>query len=367
MSTPETRQTRAARARAQEPAAPAGLHIDDDTDHSERAPQIPGVSDGPNSRRTPSPYPQPEIRFSYPSPQSNASTQQTAEVTPAATDPLVDEALGAITAAFAGRRPSSKKPELPAFDKKNIDLWIKRVEAAFKRAKINKPGDKFAYLESKIGVDEDPRINEFLFGTATEPRWVELCSYLRHRHSLSKQQRASIVLTSFKRDGRKPSEMFTILKERVGDISVDDIIKEKVVRELPQEVQRSIWETSQPMDGITTSELADTYFTQEGKPIHKTSASNINIVDEQLEHPQHVDEQTDINALGARTPRYLPNADGTRSRQRQRQPKNVSAKIVEVDICRFHAKFGKEARRCLPGCAHYKAEHSPKEQGPRRT
>ena len=283
------------------------------------------------------------------------------------------DAINRLTTALSGMRFSDKKPELPAFDKKNIDLWIKRVEAAFIRANIDTPENKFAHLESKLSVDEDPRINEFLFGTTTPQRWDEFCAYLRHRHGLSRQQRASIILNSFKREGRKPSEMFSVIKERVGDITVDDIIKEMVVRELPPEVQRSIWEKTQTLDGIATAELADTYFNHEGQTIHKAPAASVNAIDptdEPLEHPQNDDEQTDVNALGARARQNIFN--GTKNRQQRRQiptaPKPpYKPKTVENGICWYHAKFGKEAQRCLQGCQHYDSNKDPKGQGPRRT
>ena len=288
------------------------------------------------------------------------------------------DAINRLTTALSGMRFSDKKPELPAFDKKNIDLWIKRVEAAFTRAHIETTGDKFAHLESKLSVDEDPRINEFLFGATTPQRWDEFCAYLRQRHGLSRQQRASIILNSFKRERRKPSEMFSVIKERVGDITVDDIIKEMVVRELPPEVQRSIWEKTQTLDGIATAELADTYFNNEGQTIHKAPAASINAIDptdEPLEHPQSDDEQTDVNALGAKAQRSLFNEAKKRQQQSQStsQPKprkggnRYTPKTVENGICWYHAKFGKEAQRCLQGCQHYDSNKDPKGQGPRRT
>ena len=281
------------------------------------------------------------------------------------------DAINALTTALAGMRFSDKKPELPAFDKKNIDLWIKRVEAAFTRAGTTTE-DKFAHLESKLSVDEDPRINEFLFGAANEQRWAEFCAYLRRRHGLSSQQRATIVLNNFKREGRKPSDMFSVIKERVGDVTVDDLLKEMVVRELPPEVQRSIWEKTQTLDGIATAELADTYFNHEGQTIHKAPATSVNAidpVDEPLEHPQSDDEQTDVNALGARARQDF---NGTKNRQQRRQTSSVpkpryKPKTVENGICWYHAKFGKEAQRCLKGCQHYDADKDPKGQGPRRT
>ena len=45
-----------------------------------------------------------------------------------------------------------KKPELPAFDKQHVDLWIKRVESAYHREGITLPKDKFAFLEASSAL-----------------------------------------------------------------------------------------------------------------------------------------------------------------------------------------------------------------------
>ena len=43
-----------------------------------------------------------------------------------------------------------RKPELPEFDAKNVDIWIRRMQAAYNRAGISLPKDKFAFLETKF-------------------------------------------------------------------------------------------------------------------------------------------------------------------------------------------------------------------------
>ena len=87
-------------------------------------------------------------------------------------------ALQALTAATSiSSKP--KKPDLPAFDTRNIEIWLKRVDAAYTRAGVTAPKDKFAFLEAKIAVDTNPRINDFLFGDATDARWKEFVEFLK--------------------------------------------------------------------------------------------------------------------------------------------------------------------------------------------
>ena len=68
------------------------------------------------------------------------------------------ETIRALTEALQGMKASSRKPDLPAFDQNNIELWIKRVDNAYRRAGVTDPKDKFAHIESKFAVDIDSRI-----------------------------------------------------------------------------------------------------------------------------------------------------------------------------------------------------------------
>ena len=137
---------------------------------------------------------------------------------------MADQTVQALAAALQGMKVSSRKPDLPAFDPKNIDIWLKRIDNAYRRAGVTDPKDKFAFIEPKFAVDTDPRINEFLFGDGTAEEWAEFENYLRVRYGRTKAQQASVILDGVQRDGKLPSEMFALVKERVGSITVDDII-----------------------------------------------------------------------------------------------------------------------------------------------
>ena len=86
---------------------------------------------------------------------------------------IVEAAVRAATQTTTSQVQQLRKPDLPAFDKKNIDIWIKRVESAYTRVNCTDPKLKFAHLESKFDVNEDPKINEFLFGAQTNETWKE--------------------------------------------------------------------------------------------------------------------------------------------------------------------------------------------------
>ena len=136
---------------------------------------------------------------------------------------------------------SLRKPELPQFDKSNIEIWIKRVESAYSRVRVTDPKLKFAHLESKFDVNTDPIINEFLFNTdATEEPWTSFLDYLSKRYGRTTKQEALSVINGTPREGKTPSQLVALMKERAGKVTLDDVLKEQLLKELPADIHRQI-------------------------------------------------------------------------------------------------------------------------------
>ena len=123
----------------------------------------------------------------------------------------------------------TRKPDLPTFDTANIEIWIRRIENAFTRASIDNVKDKFAFLESKIGANADPKIIEFFcVNPPTNATWISFLAYLRKRYGRTKRQQIQSLITGTEFDGMQPSAVCALMKEKAGMVTVDDIIKEQI-------------------------------------------------------------------------------------------------------------------------------------------
>ena len=131
-----------------------------------------------------------------------------------------------------------KKPDLPPFDKKNVDVWIKRVEATYLLANITEPRDKFAYLQCKFDVSFNPRINTFLYGDVSAEKWEEFLDYLREEYGPTIRQRAQRYIQDFPRNGQRPSQHLALLQEETKDVTIDDIQKEIVLKGIPSHIRQ---------------------------------------------------------------------------------------------------------------------------------
>ena len=304
----------------------------------------------------------------------------------------------AVRAAMAAAG-KPRKPELLAFDRKNIKIWTKRVESAYIRANITTPKDKFAYVEGLIDVNINPRINEFLYGDATEETWHSFLEYLHDEYGRSREQQAAVFLDGIKRDGRRPSQLLALIEDRAGDVTLDEL-KELVLRELLPAVRRSMAERVKGLSAKEAALAANSYFDKEGRalhneptPVHAVRKPRSSI-DAPRARPCDVveiedvldDDDTDVNAAFNRPRRPFqrhqqqpqrPPPDKARAPQRSgwnnssrktgSNSGGTSSTVKPIDLCRRHAKFGDAAYECEKGCSKWEEFQAAKGRAARRT
>ena len=353
--------------------------------------------------RTPSPLPQETEVFQYPvsAPTMDETTIQR----------LMEAAIRATQTTNTQSVQSLRKPDLPPFDKKNVEIWIKRVEAAYARVNCSSPSLKFAHLESKFEVNADPIVDGYLFGEATDETWTAFLAYLRTRYGPTTKDRALSVLNGTPREGRTPSQLAAVMKDKAGTVSVDDILKEQLLKQLPQDVLKHIIDRVDNLTFDETAKLADAWFDKDGKPLLTTSVTSVHSVDNfaprppaRAEHPPTTsstasaaaeapftpafdadDQDTDINAVrfrqGQKQTFNVNNRGSGRARGRGRGAPNAggrnnatsntnsygesssysaSGNNTRKQVCRFHIKFGDKAENCADWCLLNPQRKAPK-------
>ena len=300
-----------------------------------------------------------------------ASPEQLAALRDELRNEIRNEMRNEAAAAAAGIPDAIKrKPEIPSFDKLHVEHWIRRTENAFIRANVNSPREKFAFLETKFPVDFNPRINDYLWGDATAARWDDFIKYLRTEYGTTKQQRAAVFLDGLKRDGKRPSQYVAHLNDKTKDVTINDLKKEMLLREMPTDIQRMLQERWETMTLDEAAAAADTYFDQDGKPRQK--ATTINAVTDSVREftSPFTEDSDDINAVGRR---FNAPKSGSNSGNFQRggrfqankkpqtpnapssQPK-ATPKPNDPGLCWYHNEHGDRAKKCEVGCSRFDAK-----------
>ena len=373
---------------------------------------VPPVWRGPGGRRTPSPRPASQDQFDFlalpPALQAEPPSSPASEVSHledfdrrdfeeelnridmASSESEIERltrvaeaaiaAATAATTALQAAQTRSKKPELPPFDKKNVHLWIKRVESAYQRANITLAKDKFAHLEPKFPVDFNVTVNDFLFGVALDERWNQFLEFLKDEFGTTTRQQTAILLSSHSRAGLKPSQFLINLKDKVKKVSMDDVFKEIVIKTLPGDVQHSLVDRLDTMTAEEVASAADKYFDKEGRPISSSTSSSVNAV-QQEQQPEAVvytapfsDEEADVNYVsrsrynkenkfgGASSGNFRsksrPRYNNSSSSFRPSRPNTSSSStpprgVIKNGLCYPHEKFKDEAQICYQGCRKF--------------
>ena len=282
-------------------------------------------------------------------------------------------------------RVSKKKPELPPFDQKHIEAWIRRTEAAFTRAEITAPKDKFAHLEAIIAVDLHPSINKYFSGPATQAQYDEFIEFLRKRYGRTKQQKVRAAIEGVRRNGRNPDDLAALLDEHIDDVSIEDIKKFHFLAEMPQSVRNNLTDKEDTLSFHELAKAAKPYFNQDGSL--RAASNQVNSIDSNgatLPHApapipsnsnamsnfttafeDHAAMHANINAVNRRssTSNNNNNRQASQSRNRSNQGRgstnrsasrpntNRDTSSRNPNWCWTHNKFGNEARNCKAPCS----------------
>ena len=233
----------------------------------------------------------------------------------------------AVAAALANQTSqvnALRKPDLPPFDKDNIHIWIKRLENAYERSGVRTVKGKFAFLESKFDTKTDARINKFLYGTQTAEEWDAFLDYLREKHGKTRRQEVYTILNGTPRDGRRPSVLLDLIKERAGETKIDDIFKELLLKEMPSDVRKQVRAQIEGLNAAATAKVCDKHFDQQGKLLESDTPSTVHHNVTAPKPPQQQQTRASFTAPFPQEEGEKPDVSAVRFKAGQRQNFSVN-------------------------------------------
>ena len=324
----------------------------------------------------------------------------------------------AVAAALANQTSqvqALRRPDLPPFDKSNIEAWIRRLEFAYTRSNVVKAMDKFAFIEKLFNSKDDAKVNAFLNGPQTDSRWTSFLSYLRDKYGKTIQQEVYSLLNGHSRDARRPTELAAYILEQSANVTVDNIRKEVLLKAMPSEVRQHLAAKLDTLDFDKTAIECDKYFDKAGKLKEQANNSSVHSIgvlkqpqqQQQQRQQTHTspptafsspfsDDETEVNAVrfrqGQKQSFNVSNRSSSRGRsssnfggrnsnntndnlnQRSNSSNghfgasgsnNSTSNPPRKHVCHFHMKFGEEAERCEGSWCLLKGKVAPKGQASR--
>ena len=294
--------------------------------------------------------------------------------------------------------PPKKKPELPPFDSKNVLIWIRRVEAAYARAGIIEPKDRFAWMESIFQVGLDPQIDSYLYGTNTLQDWEDFIEYLKMQYGPTLRQKAQKLMGDIPRHDLKPSQYLLRLKDDVKDVEIDHILKEHVLKSIPPRIREIMGKEVEGLTAEQVAKQADDFFDRQGRPTEKSSTPINHVSSSTFSSTPSASAAEAASTTSSFTPAFSDDDEaevnfvnrngqrnnnrgrsfnrGQRSRSRpsfNRQPNAPSAGNTSssssasasfaAGTCRWHRRFGDKSLKCCTDCPLFKTFSSKQKPG----
>ena len=306
---------------------------------------------------------------------------------------LVQAAITATQTSNVQQQQTLGRPDIPPFDKKNIEQWIRCMEAAFRRCNITSADHKFAHMDRIFHADGDPVINNFLAGDQTDAKWAEFVAHLREQHGRTKRMQAHSVINGTPRDGRRPSQLRSVMLEKAGKISIEEVLKEHLMKELPNDIAKMIQAEVEGLNFEETCKVADKHFDKEGNVLHNSHASGINSIQpkpalrtsptsSQQPSTSHSsftaafppEDDGDINAVRANysAARKTNNNNGYNSSRPFNNSRGCASGSGGIDrrdesakVCKYHIQYGKDAKMCQSTCMMWSTHPMSKGQASR--
>ena len=177
-------------------------------------------------------------------------------------------------------------------------------------------------------------------------------------------------MDGFKRDGRRPSQYAAALNEKTKDVTLDDIKKEMMLRELPSDIRQMLQERIEKLSFKEAAEIADAYFDQDGQPFRKTATSSVNEINYDPGEEQPNNDAREINAINGRfrqqrssfqpqTNKPLRPCSKSRSFSRANANNDAPKTSTDGNLCFYHEKYGDKARNCQEACSKFDAKRFP--------
>lgn len=202
--------------------------------------------------------------------------------------------------------------KLPGFWSAQPEVWFLQAEAQFAIRDITKDETKYYYVVAALDQVTASRLLAFLKAPPATDKYEKLKECLLGTYGKSKRERAAELLRMPGLGGRKPSELLDEMRALMGSHEKCFLFEQLFLDQLPAEIHMQLAEEDFS-DLVALGQRADALWTARGQ-----GAVN--------EVAPESDTECDINASS-----FNPN---TRRRK----------------LCRFHAKFGKNAYRCVKPC-----------------
>lgn len=247
-----------------------------------------------------------------------------------------------------------QRVHIPKFNKHNPHLWFAQVERSFALCDITSDTDKFDFVSVRLEDDILLSVEDLITNPPANDKFNVLRERLISKFAESPESKLRRLLQGGETVGMKPSEVLAHMKRLAPGKCNEAIIRTLFIGQMPESIRPllSIWEQDD-LDKLakTADKMLEANNNMVSAISHSTSSSETQLSVSAI-NPSMADLIKSINILSDKM-KIQSSHNNCRNRSRSRSRSQSGQKPSESQLCWYHVKFGKNAKRCKPNCPHY--------------
>lgn len=236
----------------------------------------------------------------------------------------------------------------PPVWKDNVEMWILQIESQFIVAGIKDEKTKFHSVVASLDGDILTYVSDIVKNPSATTPYSDLKKRLIQRFSESESAKLRTLMSDLELGDKKPSQLLHEMKVLAGDKFTDDALKILWLKNLPLRMQQILSASTDSLDGL--SKIADKIAEVSG------TFQSVNAVSSTTDNNRIANLETQVAALTSSIEKLTSNFGRARSfhkrfyRRKQSQSRSRSRTRNKYELCWYHYKFGRNAKKCNQPC-----------------
>jgi hypothetical protein len=253
--------------------------------------------------------------------------------------------------------------KIPPLWKNNIKLWFVQVESNFDLAKITNDVTKYNHLISSVDPQTLSAVSDILFAPPATDKYETLKQRLITEFSDSENEQLRRLISELHLGDEKPSHLLRKMRELGGKSVNDDFLKSLWFQRLPSEMQAILSISTESLDNLAkmADKIAEVRNITPNNGIFAVGQSAA-VSSESEASRQQRDEINTLRGEIAELCKQMERLSRDRSHGTYRgkffyrhrsSSRGRSKERSSREFCFYHARFGKDARKCKEGCKFF--------------
>lgn len=246
--------------------------------------------------------------------------------------------------------------KIPPFWSTRPELWFVQVETQFRVKGITSSNTKYDYLVSSLNNETMELVADILLNPPSQNKYESLKTQLLNRSKDSEARRLDALLNKVELGDLKPSELYRQMKSLADNngLVTCSLLKNLWIKKLPHSIQVCLLAIEDSHQEEDLFKIADRIFDSSSTSLPNKISAIQNTNSSEQNNQSNISEE--IHKLSQRIKKLEIRQSRSRSASRKFNNTRRTPTPHKKNLCWFHKKFGKNAKKCIKPCSMAKSK-----------